>query len=161
MPSSSSSPGASAGGEDVVGNLDAFPETLREMNTRCRAGDCTLEVRGLIDSAYGPALENLGFEETEFCKAGLCTADAFLQRQHTHGAAALQGQRKDTSCLDWHARNAPGTAWQCTKSHIVANHLTTPFFLRMGLSDCCFPALRSKRSTPMAPVRRWTPRVSR
>ncbi len=127
--------GASAGGDGVVGNLDAFAETLRAMNTGCQAGDCTLEVRGLIDSAYGPALENLGFEETEVCEAGLCTADAFLQHQHRQGPAALQGQRKDTSCLDWHARNAPGTPWQCTKSHIVANHLATPFFLRMGLSD--------------------------
>ena len=127
--------GASAGGGGTVRNLDHFADTLRETNTLCQGSDCPLDVRGLIDSAYGPAIENLGFEETEFCTAfGLCTAEAFLRRD-TLASAAFRGDRTDQSCTEWHTANAPGTEWQCTQSHVIEEHLTTPFFLRMGLTD--------------------------
>ena len=127
--------GASAGGGGTVRNLDHFAETLRETNTRCQGSDCLLDVRGLIDSAYGPALENLGFEETDFCTDfGLCTAEAFFQADAL-ASAAFRGDRADQSCIAWHTANAPGTEWQCTENHVIEEHLTTPFFLRMGLTD--------------------------
>lgn len=42
----------------------------------------------------------------------------------------------DSSCLSWHGLNDPGTEWQCADPiHVLANHVTTPFFVRHDLQD--------------------------
>lgn len=114
--------GASAGGGGVINNLDWLRDTL-----------APAPVEGVIDSSFSPALEAFDYSETEFCSDdGLCDYESFLQF-HDAARQALHAPASDASCL---ASHGDADAWRCTDtSHVVRHHLTTPFFVRMGLID--------------------------
>jgi len=126
--------GASAGGGGVVRSLDRVAATLAE--THC-AGCEPLVVRGLVDSSHGASTEALDWSTTVQCtETGLCSYEAQMQQEFTTGGHGIWGARMDQSCLDWHAENAPGTEYQCADvGHVLENHVTTPFFVRQGLTD--------------------------
>lgn len=126
--------GASAGGGGVARSLDRVAATLRA--THC--ADCPpLVVRGLVDSSYGASTEELDWSTSVLCSgAGICSYEAQMREEITTGGHALWGARMDQSCLDWHAANAPDTDWACADpGHVIENHMSTPFFLRQGLTD--------------------------
>ena len=51
-------------------------------------------------------------------------------------ADASQGAVYDQSCLAYHASREPGSETICADvTHVVRNHVTTPFFVRMALLD--------------------------
>lgn len=118
--------GGSAGGVGVVFNLDRVAALLA-------AGPNRPIVRGLIDSATTPDLSKLGWGATEACRTnGRCTYETAVSARDTQAL----NRHLDESCVEWHARNRPGTEWLCTDvEHVMANHLTTPYFVRMGLTD--------------------------
>jgi hypothetical protein len=65
---------------------------------------------------------------------GLCDPDALFDARQPFATA--RGVRKDASCAAWHAANAPDAASACNDhGHVIRHHLTTPFFVRMGLTD--------------------------
>ncbi len=127
--------GASAGGGGVTSNLDRVRETLRATNTRCNAQSCPLVLRGLIDSHFAPSLLDLDLSRSMSCQQfGACTAEAQLSYQKTLGQGLLHQPRLDQSCLE--QLSPLGTDWKCfDDTYVLRNHLTTPFFLRMGLTD--------------------------
>ena len=128
--------GDSAGGSGVITNIDRIAELLRANNTHCAGGAaCPLVVRGLADAIVGPDISRLAFDTTTYFRLGLENYDLFTQY-----LAAVpdvrQGSVHDTSCLDWHKANKPGTEGYCSdNSHVVRHHITTPFFVRMALLD--------------------------
>ncbi len=121
--------GGSAGGLGIINNLDRVAADLR-------AGPNHPVVRGLIDSATPPDRGALGWEKTAGCiESGICSREAWLKAGAARDAAGLN-RLLDQSCVDWHARNRPGTEWECIDTnHVLEHHLTTPFFVRMGLTD--------------------------
>jgi hypothetical protein len=126
--------GASAGGGGVVRSIDRLAATLAtEHCPTCPP----LVVRGLIDSSYGPAVSELDFSTSTLCTgAGVCSYEQLMREETTTGGHALWGARMDESCVAWHRMNEPGTEWECADNgHVLSNHLTTPFFVRQGLSD--------------------------
>ncbi|MBM4363656.1 MAG: hypothetical protein FJ104_13320, partial [Deltaproteobacteria bacterium] len=126
--------GASAGGGGVVRSLDRVAATLAE--THC-AGCEPLVVRGLVDSSYGASSKALDWSTTVQCTGlGLCSYEAQMQEEFTTGGHGTWGARMDQSCLDWHAKNAPGTEYLCADvGHVLENHVTSAFFVRQGLPD--------------------------
>jgi hypothetical protein len=119
--------GASAGGGGVTFTLDWLQQALRERQP-------ATDVLGLIDSTFAPDLIGLDFTQSAFClEQGLCTDEAFL----TFGEAAqddLWHAVTEESCEDVHATD--GAAWKCASdTHVILNHLQTPFFVRQGLAD--------------------------
>lgn len=126
--------GGSAGGAGVIFNLDRMADILRH-------GRDVPVVRGLMDAILAPERSGLNYSQTEQCKTkGVCTYEATFK-----GFAAIvtQGAHSwsDQSCLDWHQKNEPGSEWKCyDMSHVVENHITTPFFVRMGLTDALISA---------------------
>ncbi len=119
--------GASAGGGGVTFNLDWLGESLREHNA-------DVALSGLIDSTFGPDLTVLDFEKSLYCEEiRTCTAEAFLQRGKV-AQDTLWKAAPEASCEASHG--ATGGAWKCASdTFVMLNHLTTPFFVRQGLSD--------------------------
>ena len=110
--------GASAGGIGVIKNLDWLADELS-----------SAEVRSLIDSAFFPELADVDHTATIACAEGHCDYDAFARASHARSphAAFL-----DASCVASHA----GAEYLCADAtHVLHDHLTTPFFVRMGLQD--------------------------
>lgn len=128
--------GASAGGGGVVNNIDRLAETLRANNNACGGASCPLEVSAIIDSSYGSDLHSLDIAPTPMCtEMGFCTTESFLtdawNRRQTYWA-----MRGDESCVEWNDSRATGDTYLCAYGNfVVENHITTPFFLRMGLRD--------------------------
>lgn len=122
--------GASAGGGGVINNVDRLRDLLRTHSTACNAS-CPL-VRALIDSTFGPSNETLDWSTSTMCAtAGACTWEDVLGL-----ATSMYPTSGDTSCESWHAAFAPATAYLCDDTdHVVRNHVTTPFMMRMGLRD--------------------------
>jgi hypothetical protein len=117
--------GASAGGGGATYNLDWLAETLR-----IHAPE--VEVFGLIDSTFSPDPELFDYAPSMFCTdMALCTPEQFL--------SYADGVQRDfwkvdpeASCAAYH----PTDAWRCASdTHVVQNHLQTPFFVRQGLND--------------------------
>ena len=127
--------GASAGGSGVTNNLDRLGDALRATNTRCTGAACPLVFRGLIDSHFGPSLLDLDFSHALPCISyGLCAPETYLKTVQSSGSGLLWKPRLDQSCV---SLLAPlGTDWRCQDdTYVIRNHLTTPFFIRMGLTD--------------------------
>ena len=84
---------------------------------------------GMIDSAFAPALEGLGFQFTDPCTtAGACDWPSFIA-----ATGSYYPKLSDASCVAMHPA---ADAFRCDDpSHLVRNHLTTPFFLRQGETD--------------------------
>jgi hypothetical protein len=119
--------GASAGGGGVTFNLDWLAAELASHNPG-------VFVSGLIDSTFGPDLTGLDFTNSVYCTTrGLCSAEAFLgsgrEAQDTLWRAV-----PEESCDAAHG--ASGELWRCASdTFVMLQHLTTPFFVRQGLSD--------------------------
>lgn len=129
--------GSSGGGAGVTANLDRVAGLLREKNTACQGGGaCPLVVEGYIDSIFVPSYEGLDYSATEPCtKGGACSFEAILRLAQEAGPSALWHAEGDESCASWHAAR-DGEGWRCEEdAHVISHHLTTPFFLRMGLAD--------------------------
>ncbi|MGK0362837.1 MAG: hypothetical protein ACI9U2_005159 [Bradymonadia bacterium] len=128
--------GASAGGAGVTFNLDRVATGLRAANDACDGDDCALRVWGLIDSIYGVSITRLDLTSSTLCtELNICAADDFLQADYA-AKSALWSPSLDDTCEAWHATNQPGDAFRCvSNSYVIENHVTTPFVLRMGLTD--------------------------
>lgn len=128
--------GDSAGGSGTISNLDRIADLLRAHNSTCIGGGaCPLVVRGLMDAIVGPELERLDYSTSVYAENGGTSYDLVMSYAY-NVQGAVTGARYDESCLSWHAANAPGTEAQCADiMHIVRNHVTTPFFVRMALID--------------------------
>ena len=119
--------GASAGGGGATFTLDWLQQTLRVRQP-------LTEVIGLIDSTFAPDLIGLDYTQSTFCaEQGLCDDEAFL----SFGDAAqdnLWQAFAEESCEAFHA--VDGASWKCASdTHVILNHLQTPFFVRQGLAD--------------------------
>ncbi len=124
--------GASAGGQGVTSNVDRIADHLQANNTGCGGGGCPLQVVALIDSAFAPALAQFDFSVSVPCTdEGLCDYQSIVA-----SSDSLFTRRGDASCVEWHQANAPATAWQCIDAgHVIRQHISTPFFIRMGQED--------------------------
>ncbi len=123
--------GDSAGGAGLVNNLDRLQTELRASNANCRAGGaCPLRVRGLMDASVGPDRSRLDWSATPAMTYARLTELASTNRNATHGFSG------DESCVAWHRARSPGSEAVCAdEMHVVRNHVTTPFFLRMAVAD--------------------------
>jgi hypothetical protein len=128
--------GASAGGGGVINNIDRFAETLRTNNNACGASTCPLDVSAIIDSSLGADLRDLDVTTTPICSEwGFCTLESFLSDEWSR-AQSYHAHRGDESCVSWHEANDPSNTHMCVYTNFVLeNHITTPFFVRMGLRD--------------------------
>jgi hypothetical protein len=117
--------GASAGGAGTTYNLDWLRATLRQHNA-------TVEVLGLVDSILGPEMIGLDFSQGSTCsQLGLCT-DAQYLGVGLQGQLGLWRAAPEESCSAAH----PQELWKCaSNTHVLTDHVTTPFFVRQGLSD--------------------------
>ena len=117
--------GASAGGGGTTYNLDWMRDRLRATNPG-------VPLYGLIDSTFGPDLLGLDYSSSTYCtEMNLCSDAAFLGYGYDVQANTW-GAEDETSCAAAH----PTDIWKCASdTHVVLNHLTTPFFVRQGLSD--------------------------
>ncbi len=124
--------GASAGGSGTIMQLDRVAAALPTTNTSCGTPPCALTVRGLVDSSFGPSYQDFDYSLTDACvQQGVCSWSSIIT-----AFAPEYDTLREASCLQWHASNLPGTDWQCgDPSHVVRNHLTTPYFVRMGQRD--------------------------
>jgi len=119
--------GASAGGGGTTFNLDWLRQVLQTHNP-------DVQVLGLIDSTFGPDLIGLDYSQGPACtQMGLCSDAEYLG----YGLQAQVGLWKaapEDSCSAHHAQDDGG--WKCASdTHVILNHLSTPFFVRQGLSD--------------------------
>jgi hypothetical protein len=119
--------GASAGGGGVSFNLDALAASLKAINPN-------ITVLGLIDSTFGPEGDDLDYSASTLCtESQICSPEAL----GTYGKGVQQSLWKaveEASCESYHATD--GQSWKCAfDTHIILNHLTTPFFVRQGLND--------------------------
>ena len=121
--------GGSGGGGGVIHNLDRLADLLKSGRNRP-------VVRGFIEAIAEPDNSTLGYAQSTACKtSNLCTYEASYRAISSRDANILKTVT-DQSCLDWHTKNAPGTEWQCADlNHLLGHHVTTPFFVRMGLTD--------------------------
>ena len=123
--------GGSAGGNGVIFNLDRLADELR-------GGSNKPVVRGFIEAIVGPDKSKLDYSSSVGCKENqLCSFEAqykyvYAKQQDVNGPR----EWTDESCLEWHKKNEPGTEWLCYDlNHVLANHVTTPYFVRTGLAD--------------------------
>ena len=70
------------------------------------------------------------------CDAGACDYLTYRNAVDQLGVAPFISMQKDESCVSWHTANAPTTKSACNDpGHVIRNHVTTPFLIRMGLTD--------------------------
>ena len=130
--------GASAGGGGVINNADHVREILESHNGGCQNGSgCALRVVALIDSSFGPDDAGLDMSTTTLCnEQQICDYETLMKVELSQGSVPLWAPDTDKSCWEWHAAHAPETSWQCVDgNHKLLHHVTTPFFVRMGLTD--------------------------
>lgn len=124
--------GSSAGGGGVRTNLDRVATKLRSTNP-------TLDIRGLIDAVYGTLGENRNWATSTYCAKDPvrgCSYETFTKSSNDALEIGLYGSREETSCMQWHRANAPGTEWRCSDGeHLAFHHLSTPFFIHQDLQD--------------------------
>lgn len=123
--------GDSGGGAGVINNLDHVADLLRSSRGGCDGGAaCPPSIVGVIDAVTGPEFARLDFSNSAGADAGITTYEKYLGLI-SQGPSATTG-RGDQSCRAYHAPDAS----ICTDtSHVLRNHLTTPFFVRMALFD--------------------------
>lgn len=119
--------GDSAGGVGLVHHLDGIADLLRAHHVGGGGGP---EVVGLVDSAVGPEWARLDWSASVFASAGGDTYASAMAM--IDGSSLNYGAFHDASCLAMHTSD-PQLCWDST--HVVRHHVTTPFFVRMGLLD--------------------------
>lgn len=112
--------GDSAGGVGLVFNLDRIRDDLVAHNTSA----AQLRVSGLMDASTGPDRSTLDYGT--YAVSTVRTYDQYLTwRNQSPG-------RGDASCL---ARHMADPRICADDTHVLRNHVTTPFFIRMALRD--------------------------
>lgn len=131
--------GSSAGGGGVRNNMDRLAAKLRASNNRCRSGaPCALDFRAVIDATLQPDHSQLDWAGSEMCARApyACNYATFYAEEWKTSVTGTWGWVSDESCVAWHAIHQPGTEWKCADdTHLLTNHLTTPFFVRQDLQD--------------------------
>jgi len=132
--------GTSAGSNGVRQRVDEIAQRLRRYNLNCHnpLGGCPLQVRALVDADYQPAYETRNWAASTPCAGDptYCTYDGAYQAEWNDRFIGLYGARVDSSCLAMHLATVPATEWKCSDPiHVLANHVTTPFFVRQDLQD--------------------------
>lgn len=136
--------GDSAGGSGVITNLDYITDTLKQYN----ANPSVLATYGLLDAIVGPDREPLDYGT--FHIPEVRSYDDYLTLLSI--APNETGARGDASCLEYHAAD---TRICRDETHVVRNHITTPFFVRMALRDMLISnnyvseMMRNPDQTPM------------
>ena len=117
--------GGSGGGAGVIHNLDHLRGMLNER----------IRLVGLPDSIFRPSKDVMDLSQSALCvNQGACTVDAQNQFVFNQGSYAHWGASNgsDRSCLLFHFADPH----QCADNrHILTDHVTTPFFVRMDLQD--------------------------
>jgi hypothetical protein len=123
--------GDSAGGAGIINNLDHVAELLRSGRSGCDGGaDCPPSIVGVIDAIVGPEFARLDFSNSAGADAGITTYEKYAGLI-AQGPSGTTG-RGDQSCRAYHSSDDSVCA---DVSHVLRNHLTTPFFVRMALLD--------------------------
>lgn len=118
--------GGSAGGIGVELQLDRIVATLTASHNPARSLPF---YTGMIDSAFPPSFERLGFQLTGVCGSVPCDWKGYVE-----ATASYYPMLSDESCTTMHS--APTDAFRCVDaSHVVRNHITTPMFIRQGETD--------------------------
>jgi hypothetical protein len=123
--------GSSAGGIGTTSNADRIGAKLKATNP-------TLVFKALIDAGFPPLAETRDYSHTTACLSNpqACNYTNVQQFSYANLDQGLYGTIPDESCLTWHAAHQPGTEWKCTDAtHVVVNHLTTPFFVHQDEQD--------------------------
>ena len=124
--------GSSGGGAGVRANLDRVGAKLRATNP-------SLLYRGVIDAIYATLSEDKNYALSNYCANDPlrgCSYETFTKSSRSDVDVALYAAIEDTSCVQWHTANAPGTEWRCSDGeHVNLHHITTPFFIRQDLLD--------------------------
>lgn len=130
--------GGSAGGMGVINNLDHVAGRLRATNTGCGGTTpCAFPIMGIPDSVFGPQMQFMDLTQTPACtRLGHCTWDEQMSHSMTAGTHAMWGSAGDASCVQWHLGQNPAYVGRCgDEGYVLTNHVTTPFFVRMGQED--------------------------
>jgi hypothetical protein len=121
--------GDSAGGFGVMSHLDDLRATLEASNVNCQGGGgCPLATYGLLDASVGPEMAKLDFGT--YVQPLVRSYEDYLVLLSLFAYAP--GSHLDSSCTQYHAA-APLICNDLT--HVLRNHVTTPFFVRMALRD--------------------------
>lgn len=124
--------GSSGGGNGVRNNADRVGAKLRATNPGLA------DYRAFIDAIGVIRHSDLDYTGTTMCAqdpAG-CSYETFTRAMWERTDLAFHDSRGDESCVGWHTANAPGSEWLCgDNEHVVMNHVTTPFLLRVDLQD--------------------------
>ena len=117
--------GGSGGGMGVINNLDHLRSTL--------PGE--MRVVGLTDSAFRPSKEGMDLSQTSLCVSKqACDVVGQNKWDYEEGSFHLWGAKfgSDDSCFSYHTADP----YQCADTnHILTDHVTTPYFVRMDLID--------------------------
>ncbi len=116
--------GDSAGGAGVIHRLDYMRELLAAHTNNASPP----AVSGLIDAYIGIDREPLDYGT--FIVPQVRSYDDYLTLKAS--ATVASGARLDESCLQQHAADARICH---DEMHVIRNHVTTPFFVRMALRD--------------------------
>lgn len=117
--------GDSGGGEGTITNLDYIHDLLAAHTTQ----PSPPIVAGLIDAIVGVDRAPLDYGTYKIPQVR--TYDQYLTLR-AQGSPVALGARLDESCRSIHATD-PRICHD--ESHVIRNHVTTPFFVRMALRD--------------------------
>ena len=123
--------GSSAGGIGTISNAD-------RVGARLKAANPALVFKALVDAGFPPLAETRDYSHTTSCLSNpqACTYANVQQFSYANLDQGLYGAVADESCLAWHAAHQAGTEWKCTDAtHVIVNHLTTPFFVHQDEQD--------------------------
>jgi hypothetical protein len=123
--------GSSGGGNGVKNNGDRLAAKLKTINP-------SLVIKLAIDASYAPQEQNLDYSHTVFCAVDpiQCNYTSSHQAEWTQTQQTLYGAIVDQSCVAWHTAHDPGSEWRCADgTHVIANHLTTPMYIRQDEQD--------------------------
>jgi pectinacetylesterase len=118
--------GGSAGGAGVIFQLDRTVAGLKDTHNKLKTMPF---YAGLIDSAFPPELRSLGFQFTDECWPNGCSWEDYVNATQPY-----YSYLSDDSCPGYHAPF--GNGYECLDlTHLIRNHVTTPFFVRQGERD--------------------------
>ncbi|HEX2061510.1 MAG TPA: pectin acetylesterase-family hydrolase [Thermoanaerobaculia bacterium] len=120
--------GSSAGGGGAWKNADRVGAKLRATNPGLA------DYRAIIDATLNPLFEERNWPATSLCSADpvACSYESYFRHYWNETLVGTHGASADESCLAAH----PGNEWLCAdETHVIWNHITSPFFIRQDLQD--------------------------